>query len=827
LTDPLRLPTDAAPTHYDLRIETDLDGETFRGVVAIDLAIARPVETLSCNAAGLTVERVTLDGKDATWRLDADAERLDITPSATMPAGTTRLEIDFAGVLNDQLVGFYRSTYEDDGVHVLGVTQFEPTYARQAFPCWDEPAFKATFAMTLVAAPDALTISNGGEAARTILDDGRVEVGFRPTIPMSTYLVAWVVGRLVATVPVDVDGVPVRVVCRPGQERHAGAAIDIAAHALRWFAEYYGIAYPSDKLDLVAVPDFAFGAMENLGCITFREVLLILDPDELTQLELERAATVIDHEIAHMWFGDLVTMRWWDGIWLNEAFATFMELSCADAYRPDWSVWTSFGLSRSQAFATDGTSHTRPIEFDVATPKDAEAMFDVLTYEKGASVLRMVEQYLGPDTFRQGIRNYLDRHRLANTETSDLWAALDEVSDVPVGDVMTTWIRQGGHPIVEVRLDGDSASLTQRPFSYDGEGEGSWLVPVRLRAAVDGDIEERQVLLDASGATIRFGGAPSWVCANANGIGFYRTAYEGPALASLLGAMPQLSPLERFGVVDDTWALMLAGRASIADVIGALRAAGRDPEPAVMRRVGTALAELQLMAGPELADEVTSFARHLAEGRVEEDPELAGVVMRIAGGVGGDREVISRAEDLLSGEAFGAHINAELVAAAIDVVSSHGDVTWFDRFVDRYRAADTPQDELRYINALTHFTDPELQDRLLEMLATEVRTQNAPYVLAMSMSNPDIGTRAWAFMRDRWSELVARYPDNSISRMVGGVRGIWDPAAAAEILDFFALPRVPHSDRPIAQHMEMVRAHQAARSRERDRLVAALSTSHT
>jgi puromycin-sensitive aminopeptidase len=437
----------------------------------------------------------------------------------------------------------------------------------------------------------------------------------------------------------------------------------------------------------------------------------------------------------------------------------------------------------------------------------------------------MVEQYLGPDRFRQGIRNYLDRHRLANTETSDLWSALDEVSDVPVGDVMTTWIRQGGHPIVEVHVDGDSVSLTQRPFSYDGEGEGSWLVPVRLRAGVAGGVDEQQVLLDGSGQTVRFGGAPSWVCANADGIGFYRAAYEPTAFTSLLGAVSDLSPLERFGVIDDTWALMLAGRASIADVTAALRAAGGDLHPSVLRRVGTALAELRLMAGPELGDEVRSFARQLAAGRVEEDPELAGVVMRIAGVVGGEREVISRAEDLLSGESFGAHINAELIAAAIDVVSSHGDAAWFDRFVDRYHAADTPQDELRYINALTHFTDPELQDRLLEMLATEVRTQNAPYVLAMSLSNPVIGTRAWTFMRDRWTDLVTRYPDNSISRMVGGVRGIWDPAAAADVLEFFTVPRVPHSDRPIAQHMEMVRAHQAARTRERDRLTAALSTS--
>ena len=315
-------------------------------------------------------------------------------------------------MLNDKLVGFYRSTFTDDAGddHAVAVTQFEATHARKAFPCWDEPELKAVFAVTLVV-PDELTaVSN---AARAVERAGRR----RPP------------AHHVRRHDEDVD-VPRRVRRRSDSRRrraidgrqHAAARrasvpgkghlTDVRARERRvrarsWFADYYGIVYPGDKFDLVAVPDFAFGAMENLGCITFREVLLLVDPDRSTQPELQNVADVIHHELAHMWFGDLVTMKWWNGIWLNEAFATFMEMKCTDAFRPEWERWVSFGLSRTAAFDVDSLRSTRPIEFEVVSPDDAEGMFDVLTYEKGAAVLRMLEQYLGEDVFRDGIRHYL------------------------------------------------------------------------------------------------------------------------------------------------------------------------------------------------------------------------------------------------------------------------------------------------------------------------------------------------------------------------------------------------------------------------------------
>ena len=310
---------------------------------------------------------------------------------------------------------------------------------------------------------------------------------FADTIVMSTYLVAFIVGPLEATDPVDVVR---RARCGsspPGARPTSPAfALEVGAFCLDFFAEYYGIPYPGDKLDLVAVPDFAFGAMENLGCVTFREALLLIDPAGATQPELQNVADVIAHELAHMWFGDLVTMKWWNGIWLNEAFATFMEMLATDAFRPEWERWVAFGASRGMAFDTDALATTRPIEFPVVSPDDAEGMFDVLTYEKGASVLRMLEQYLGAEPFREGIRHYLRAHQYANTETTDLWDAIEEVTEEPVRRIMDSWIFQGGYPLVSVDLDkGGTLRFSQERYTFASAVTDEELVEAEEQAGSD------------------------------------------------------------------------------------------------------------------------------------------------------------------------------------------------------------------------------------------------------------------------------------------------------------------------------------------------------
>ncbi|MCU0260697.1 MAG: M1 family metallopeptidase, partial [Ilumatobacteraceae bacterium] len=403
--DPYRLPHDAVPRRYAVELVPDLDAATFDGSVSIDVDVATEgLTSLVLNAIELTIHSCEIDGVAASWTLDEPTERMTIVPATPLSAGAHRVAISFSGILNDKLRGFYRSTFRDaDGVErVIATTQMQATDCRRAFPCWDEPEMKAVFGITLVIDPSLLAIANTGEIAREQRGD-RVAVTFADTMVMSTYLVAFVVGPLEATEPVDVRGTPIRVVHVPGKAHLAQYGLDTAVFSLQWFEDYYGIPYPSDKIDLVALPDFAAGAMENLGCITFRENLLLVDPATATQMEQQNVVDVVAHELAHMWFGDLVTMRWWNGIWLNEAFATFMELACCEAYRPEWQRWTSFGTERSVAFETDTLSSTRSVEFEVRSPKDAEGMFDVLTYQKGGALLRMLEQYLGPDRFRAGV----------------------------------------------------------------------------------------------------------------------------------------------------------------------------------------------------------------------------------------------------------------------------------------------------------------------------------------------------------------------------------------------------------------------------------------
>src|SRR5581483_4845195 len=368
MSDAHRLPRSVEPQRYELTLTPDLDTATFAGEERVRLLVHEPVTQIVLNAAELQIHSAEVVDDEGTKlagtvTLDDENERATITVDGTVTPGHWTLDLTFTGVLNDKLRGFYRSTFTDDAgkERVIGTTQFEAPHARRAFPCWDEPDFKAVFAVRLIVDESLTAISNGAEVETTSLGNGRKQVEFADTIRMSTYLVAFVVGPLELTEPRLVDGVPLRVAHVPGKSHLTDFALEIGEHALKFFTQYFALPYPGDKLDLIALPDFAFGAMENLGAVTFRETALLVDKDHGSRADLERVADVVAHEIAHMWFGDLVTMKWWNGIWLNEAFATFMELACVDDFRPDWDRWVSFGIERSGALAIDALHSTRPV----------------------------------------------------------------------------------------------------------------------------------------------------------------------------------------------------------------------------------------------------------------------------------------------------------------------------------------------------------------------------------------------------------------------------------------------------------------------------------
>ena len=411
----------------------------------------------------------------------------------------------------------------------------QSTDCRRAFPCWDEPECKAVFGITLDIAEGLQAISNGPEVDRTEAN-GRVVIRFADTMIMSTYLVAFVVGRLEMSDTVDVNGSPMRVVHVPGKGHLTDFGMDVGAFCLRWFEEYYGIPYPSDKVDLAALPDFAAGAMENLGCITFRESLLLVDPDTSTQNEQQMVADVVAHELAHMWFGDLVTMRWWNGIWLNEAFATFMEIAACDAYRPDWERWTSFGLERSVAFDVDALESTRSVEYEVRSPADCEGMFDVLTYQKGGALLRMLEQYLGADRFREGVSHYLRLHSYKNTETNDLWDAIEATSGEPVRRIMDSWIWQPGFPLIRAEADrrrlgcrADPAAISSRSGARRRSRSDVGRAGPRPQRRHHDDRPARR----RQRSSCRSSEPDASVVVNAGGHGFFRVAYDTTLRARL------------------------------------------------------------------------------------------------------------------------------------------------------------------------------------------------------------------------------------------------------------------------------------------------------
>jgi puromycin-sensitive aminopeptidase len=836
--DPHRLPRFATPTRYDLDLEPDLAGASFRGTVAIAVTVDAQASELVLNAIELHIDSCKIDGASATWRLDEPSERLFVTSAEPLTPGRHLLEIAFRGTLNDQLRGWYRSTYRDaDGnPHVIATTQMQSTDCRRAFPCWDEPDFKAVFGVTLTVDPTHLAVSNGPEIGREAGADGKVSVRFADTMSMSSYLVAFVVGPLEATEWVDVDGVPMRIVHVPGKGHLTAFGLEVGAFCLRWYQRYYDIPYPSDKVDLLALPDFAAGAMENLGCITFRENLLLVDPATATQGERELVADVVAHELAHMWFGDLVTMGWWNGIWLNEAFATFMEIAACDAFAPAWQRWTTFGLERSAAFETDSLSSTRSVEYHVESPADCEGMFDVLTYQKGGALLRMLEQYLGAERFRQGVSHYLRTHAYGNTDTSDLWDAIEHTSGEPVRRIMDSWIWQPGYPLVSVRTDGDELLLDQRRFTFDPElvSDSLWAIPISVRQGTT----TTQVLLDTD--EVRIPATGEAVVVNAGGHGFFRVAYGDELRARLspevVGA---LSTLERYNLVDDAWNAVVAGTMDAIEFVELAERFVGEREYGVwqsiaigLRAVRRLIAEddvalaafqqrVRALVGPALAE-----LGEPATGEPDLTAKVRGLLLGVMAVQGGDAGAIARGRAYYDAwEADHSAVDAELAATSTAIVAATGGADDYDRMLRQYHEGDTPQIQLRHLYLLAEFDDADLVRRTYDLaMSDEVKTQNAPFLLRACIGNRRHGRLAWEQVRRNWATINERFPRNTIVRMVETVKLLDEPTDVADVQAFFAEHPIEQAAKTLEQLLERQRVNADVRARNADALRFALAT---
>jgi puromycin-sensitive aminopeptidase len=839
-----RLPANVTPERYDLILTPDLKAFTFAGSETVAISVHEATTEVVLNALELEIESATAEraSKSLTAQIELEPlrERARLRFGEALETGAWTLRIKFRGILNDKLHGFYRSQYTDAAgkLQTVATTQFEATDARRAIPCWDEPALKAVFGVTLIIDDDLTALSNAGIKSERKLGNGKKETVFKDTIRMSTYLLAFIIGEFEATAPVDA-GTPLRVVHVPGKRALTGWAEQIGAYSLKFFADYYGIPYPGDKLDLIAIPDFAAGAMENLGAITFRETALLADDRTASRAELERIADVVSHENAHMWFGDLVTMRWWNGIWLNEAFATFMEMLAVDAWKPNWKRWESFGVSRGAAMAIDALKSTRSIEYTVLSPEDCRSMFDVLTYEKGAAVLRMLEQFLGAEVFRKGISAYLKKHQYNNTETGDLWDALETASGQPVRSMMDTWIFQQGFPVVSAAptTDGLGLKITQRRFFFappENPGPQLWHVPVMVRARTDQGLATHKLLLTEAETTLQLPGKLEWALLNEGGHGFYRVRHSPEVLAALTKNLSTLKPIERFGLVSDTWAATVAGLTPLAEFIKMARLFHDETDINVWRALIGAFNYLDMVATDAQRPAVAAAVREIAGpaaarlgwSAVADEDELQGqlraLLLATLGTVGEDSAVQARASELYDAwQLDPSKANRDLQPAFVSILAHAGDTARYQKFKQHFKSARTPQEEQRYLFALANFSEISLLRQTMEMtLNGEVRTQNAPYLLHSLLANNASRIEAWEFLKRNWATIVEKFPDSALPRMCEAINGLLD--RQAEVEEFFKQHKVRLGGKLIDQHLERLAVAVIFRQREGTRLEESL-----
>jgi puromycin-sensitive aminopeptidase len=831
-----RLPRSILPSHYDIELDLDMEGFTFQGKVGIDLDVIEAVGTVELNTADIDIKEAFLTGGGRSHGIagisyDEKLERATITLEDTLEAGPCRLDIEYSGTINDQLRGLYRSVHKDaDGnEHPIATSQCQATDARRIFPCWDEPDFKATFTTTMTVPAGIEAYSNAREVGREE-SEGRMTVRFAPTMKMSTYLLAFIAGPFEATEPVVVRGTPIRIIVPEGNLHLTDVALRSAVFTFEYLSDYYGIPYPGDKLDHIAIPDFAAGAMENVGLITYRDAYLVIDEARASQSELQASLDVIGHEVTHQWFGNLVTMAWWEGTWLNEAFASFLEMKATDAMRPEWKRWLAFAnLEVPWAMGTDQLASTRPIEFEVNAPEEVDQMFDAITYGKGSAVLHMIDEFIGVENFRKGVAGYLRRHEYGNTVTGDLWEDLDGASEWPVSEIMGTWVYQRGFPQIEVRRVPGGVRLGQRRFLAipDETDSTIWKVPIQLRGAIDGDVFEQRFLLEDDEAEIQLGGEPDWLVANAGGHGFYRVTYDQDMFASLLAHIDHLGDVERYTLVSDTLAFVRNGQLSSASFLDLVEQFADEREQAIWSVITGGLGSLEHHALEEsVRPAFQEFVRSLAgpaldrlgwepsSGDSDLDRKLRGDLIASMGVLGGDDETIERCRVLVAGLLDGATPDPEVATAALTVFARHADADGYDRLWEAYRTARTPLDQVRYLRSVAGVPLDELALSTLDkVIDGDIRTQDGYWVFARLLSGRG-GPAVWHGAASRWDDLLEAMPGMTRVRVAEGISMLSRPETAAEVKAFLAEHPVPEASRSIEQNLEKLDINLRLRGRE-------------
>jgi aminopeptidase N len=837
-----RLPTTVAPEHYDLAFDVDLATARFEGVETIKVTLAEPSRRIVLHALEIQFHEVTITAgavaQNATVALTEATQTAALTVPRAVPAGPAEIHIRYTGILNDKLRGFYLSKANGRN---YAVTQFESTDARRAFPSFDEPAFKATFSVTLTIDDRDTAISNG----RLVSDTsgprgGRHTLTFSETPKMSSYLVAMAVGDF-RCLEGEAQAVPIRICATPDKTELGRIALDAAQRILTFYNGYYTIKYPFNKLDVVAVPDFAAGAMENTAAIFYREVDLLADSKSASVGNVQRIWSVLAHEMAHQWFGDLVTMKWWNDLWLNEGFATWMEKRPLAAMKPEWKMDVEAVLDTQTAMNLDSLASTRAIHSPVETPDEIEAAFDAIAYEKGAAVMRMIEGYLGAEVFRTGINAYIEQHAYGNATSEDFWTVMTKTSGTPIDRILPTFVNQPGLPLLNatLRCDGGRSQLSvaiERFFIDPAMAKTVrttpiWEVPLCVKTP-DSTTPACHVV-GARQATVLLEG-PScarWAFVNAGAYGYVRTSYSADMIRALAPDIEtSLTEPERLMIVGDEWALVRAGRHSVGEYLTLASGFGREHASGILGEVSSRL----IFIHDDLTDSLTQptyerFVQSLlhpsfeelgidaAPGDDDDRRALRATVIQTLDLAGNDAALATAARDAVTQLLSGAtSMDPSAANAVVAVAARHGDSMLWDQMLNAAQRASSPAERYRYLYALGAFQDPALIDRGLNLsLTPELRSQDMPTFLARFFANAAAREHAWAFVKQQWNDVA---PKVKISggdvRLIESLGAFCDGRSRDDISAFFKTHKLPAASRALDQTLERINNCIAMRQKE-------------
>ena len=818
-----RLPQSVIPDHYAITITPDLPTEKFSGNETIDVTVKEPVDTITLHSADIVIHDVVLASgskmMNPTITYDVPNEMASFKFGQTIPPGKASLRISFDGVLQSQLRGLYLSK---TAKRKYAVTQFEPTDARRAFPSFDEPAMKSTFDITLVVDNGDTAISNGAIAADTPAGPGKHAIRFRTTQKLSTYLVAMLVGDF-QCVSGGVDDIPIRVCSVPGMQDLGKFAVTAAEASISFYDKYYGIKYPFGKLDLIAIPDFEAGAMENAGAITFRDTALLLD-DAHASVERQRGvASTIAHEIAHQWFGDLVTMKWWDDIWLNEGFATFMTAKPLKVWHPEWRVDLDEVGNTNGSLGVDSARSTRPIRQKAETRNEINALFDGIAYGKTAAVLRMQENWVGEETFRDGIRAYLKKYSYSNAAAEDWWGTMTTATKQPFDAVMKTFVDQTGAPLLHASescaADGTrTVAITQErmlPRSVPPVAQ-AWTIPIcahEVGAAAGSPCKMISKATDSF--TTMACDRPLFL--SRNGAGYFVTDYSTNMRAKLRAHLGEMPPAELISLNGNESLLMRSMREDVGEYLALLKAMPRPAERPLVNSIAGNIGFLDT----RLVDNLNRDAWHTyvreamrgyapltwdtPAGETAEQRIMRATALGVLGVEGEDPEVIAGAKRVAQQYMNDpSSVDAVIADRALPIAAYNGDEALFNQVLEHLKTAQTPEIASRYRNLIPLFRDPKLIARAVDFIySDQVRSQDLPGMAATLFFNPAAKQIGWNAAKSHWELLNQKIP-TAIGAITGSTSTFCDPAMKADVQAFFATHPAGAGERSLKRALEAI-----------------------